>query len=199
MRTMKQTVWTLCGMVFMGMSGYAMDSNCYGVAQEKPASLKEIPNPEKTARKRTDKMDEVLHLSKKQYKKIYKLLLKEEREKLERSMGRVPMKGMHPMPPMEGRRPPMRGSHPGGFGESPRGERPPMAPPADSRPDREKEAERIEKRTKKIRKILTDEQYDIWLTMPPESPVSGTVPSMLPPDKECVSFSSPSSANTCGE
>lgn len=199
MRTMRQTVWVLCGMLFMGIPGYAMDSIRYNVPQEKTAPFKEIPNPEKTARKRTDEMDKVLHLSEKQYKKIYKLLLKEEREKLEQIMGRVSMEGMHPMPPMEGGRPPMRGRHPGGFGGGPKGERPPMAPPADSRPDKEEEAERIEKRIKKIRKILTDEQYDIWLTMPPEPPVSDKAPSMPPPEKECISSASPSSANTCCE
>ena len=56
--------------------------------QKENTQKKEIPNPEKTARRRTDEMDKVLNLTEKQYKKIYKLNLKEEREKLEVLIGR---------------------------------------------------------------------------------------------------------------
>lgn len=67
-------------------------------------SEKEIPNPEKTARRRTDEMDKVLNLTEKQYKKIYKLNLKEEREKLEVLIGRGG-KDMNRPPMREGGRP----------------------------------------------------------------------------------------------
>lgn len=67
-------------------------------------SEKEILNPEKTARRRTDEMDKVLNLTEKQYKKIYKLNLKEEREKLEVLIGRGG-KDMNRPPMREGGRP----------------------------------------------------------------------------------------------
>lgn len=91
----------------------------------KTEQKKEIPNPEKEAKKRTDEMDRLLSLSEKQYKKIYKLYLKEEKEKVEkmfsRSGGQPPMSGGRPpmgmgQPPVGGGFPPMSGNHPG-FGE----------------------------------------------------------------------------------
>ena len=40
----------------------------------------EVPNPEKIATQMTDRMQESLQLTEKQYKKIYKLNLKEQKE-----------------------------------------------------------------------------------------------------------------------
>lgn len=114
---------------------------------------KEIPNPEKAARKLTDEMDELLQLTEKQYKKIYKLNLKEEKEKIERMTGKNFFEGGRPfMPPMDemppqGSFPPMNGM------------RPPM--PESMQEDVENQ---IEKRNKKLKKILTDEQYDKWMS-----------------------------------
>ena len=135
---------------------------------------KEIPNPEKDAKKRTDEMDRLLSLSEKQYKKIYKLYLKEEKEKGEKmfsfSGGQPPMNGGRPpigmgQPPVDGGFPPMSGNHPG-FGEGG-----PMMPPEHIK---EKMAEdmrkREEKMLRKIRKILDDEQYEKWLEMKPKAP-----------------------------
>ena len=85
----KKIVWALCLAALMPVS-----STAFAVAlpdepqQEKQTPVKEIPNPEKTARRLTDEMDKVLNLTEKQYKKIYKLNLKEEREKLEALIGR---------------------------------------------------------------------------------------------------------------
>ena len=141
----------------MAVSGTVYDE------PQKMEQKKEMPNPEKAAKKRTDDMDKVLNLTEKQYKKIYKLYLKEEKEKVEKMFshvgGQLPMNGgMPPMgmgqPPMDGGFPPMGGGHPG-FGNGS-----PMMPPM---PDKEKMAEEIkkneEKMLKKIRKILKDDQY----------------------------------------
>lgn len=173
---MKKIVWIFCLTALI-----PIPSAAFAVAlpdepqQEKKAPVKEIPNPEKTARKRTDEMDKVLNLTEKQYKKIYKLNLKEEREKLEALIGRGDRDtGCPPM--MGGGRPPMRhsdgeppmmdgGSQPPMMGH---GRRPMMAPPADNDKMKDDIRERTEKKMKKIRKILTDEQYDLWLTMKPE-------------------------------
>lgn len=141
---------------------------------QKTEQKKEIPNPVKEAKKRTDEMDRLLSLSEKQYKKIYKLYLKEEKEKVEkmfsRSGGQPPMNGGRPpmgmgQPPVGGGFPPMSGNHPG-FGEGG-----PMMPPEHIK---EKMAEEMRKREekmlKKIRKILDDEQYEKWLEMKPKAP-----------------------------
>lgn len=141
---------------------------------QKAEQNKDVPNPEKEAKKRTDEMDRLLNLTEKQYKKIYKLYLKEEKEKIEkmfsRSGGQPPMNGeRRPMgmgqPPMGGGRPPMGGNRPD-FGEGG-----PMMPPEHIK---EKMAEemmkREEKKLKKIRKILGDEQYEKWLEIKPKAP-----------------------------
>lgn len=173
---MKKIVWIFCLTALI-----PIPSAAFAVAlpdepqQEKKAPVKEIPNPEKTARKRTDEMDKVLNLTEKQYKKIYKLNLKEEREKLEALIGRGD-RDTGCLPMMGGGRPPMRhsdgeppmmdgGSQPPMMGH---GRRPMMAPPADNDKMKDDIRERTEKKMKKIRKILTDEQYDLWLTMKPE-------------------------------
>ena len=95
---------------------------------------KEVPNPEKAAQRRTDEMDKALNLTEKQYKKIYKLFLKEEKEKVENMMQRHPggMNGQPPMggrPPMGGGRPPMGGGMPPQvLPPMPEGERPGPGP-----------------------------------------------------------------------
>ncbi len=119
--------------------------------------VKEVPNPEKEARKLTDEMDELLQLTEKQYKKVYKLNLKEEKEKVERMTGKNPFGGGRPpMFPMGGM-PPM-----GGF--PPEGKR--RLPMPDNM--QEDMQNRIEKRNKKLKKILTDEQYEKWMSRKPE-------------------------------
>lgn len=199
MRTMKRTIWALCGVMWMSIPGYSTGDVRYDEPQEKETSFKEIPNPEKAARKRVDELDKVLHLSKKQYKKIYKLLLKEERDRLEQGIGYMSMRTERPLPPMGGGYPPAGGGHPGGFGEGFKGERPPMPPPTGDEERAEKEAERIKKRTKKMRKILTDEQYDIWLTLKPEPPVREKKPLDLPPGEDDTLSFHPDSPKTCCE
>lgn len=102
-----------CGMALMCASLSASANIRYDDPQEE-VQKKEVPNPEKAAQRRTDEMDKALNLTEKQYKKIYKLFLKEEKEKVENMMQRHPggMNGQPPMggrPPMGGGRPPMGG------------------------------------------------------------------------------------------
>lgn len=86
---MKKIVWMACGMALMCASLNASANIRYDDPQEK-VQKKEVPNPEKAAQRRTDEMDKVLNLTEKQYKKIYKLFLKEEKEKVEAMMQRHP-------------------------------------------------------------------------------------------------------------
>ena len=156
----KKIVWALCLAALMSVS-----STAFAVAlpdepqQEKQTPVKEIPNPEKTARRLTDEMDKVLNLTEKQYKKIYKLNLKEEREKLEALIGHGDKESGRP-PMMDGGRPPMMGG-----GQPPmmggRGGHPMMRPSDDHEKMKEDIEKRAEKKMKKLRKILSDEQYDL--------------------------------------
>lgn len=180
---MKKIVWMACGMALMCAPLSASANVRYDDPQEK-VQKKEVPNPEKAAQRRTDDMDKALNLTEKQYKKIYKLFLKEEKEKVETMMQRHPggMDGQRPMggrPPMGGGRPPMGGGMPpqgGGFpgmGGAPEG----MSPEERMKEHAEKMQKEQEKREKKIRKILTEEQYAAWQTMKPQ-------PQVLPPMPE---------------
>lgn len=180
---MKKIVWMACGMALMCAPLSASANVRYDDPQEK-VQKKEVPNPEKAAQRRTDEMDKALNLTEKQYKKIYKLFLKEEKEKVENMMQRHPggMNGQPPMggrPPMGGGRPPMGGGMPpqgGGFpgmGGAPEG----MNPEELMKEHAEKMQKEQEKREKKIRKILTEEQYATWQTVKPQ-------PQVLPPMPE---------------
>ena len=173
---MKKIVWMACGMALMCAPLSASANIRYDDPQEK-VQKKEVPNPEKAAQRRTDEMDKVLNLTEKQYKKIYKLFLKEEKEKVEAMMQRHPggMNGQPPMggrPPMGGGMPPQGGGFPG-MGGFPEG----MSPEERMKEHAEKMQKEQEKREKKIRKILTEEQYAIWQTMKPQ-------PQVLPPMPE---------------
>lgn len=172
---MKKIVCALCLATLIPVSSTASATTVADEPQqEKQAPAKEIPNPEKAARKRTDEMDKVLNLTEKQYKKIYKLNLKEEREKLEALIGRGD-KGAGRPPMMGGGRPPMMGG-----GQPPmmggRGGHPMMRPSDDHEKMKEDIEKRAEKKMKKLRKILSDEQYDLWLTMKPKQPAPHPMP-----------------------
>lgn len=171
---MKKIVWMACGMALMCAPLSASANVRYDDPQEK-VQKKEVPNPEKAAQRRTDEMDKALNLTEKQYKKIYKLFLKKEKEKVEAMMqrhpggmnGQPPMGGRHPMgggrPPMGGGMPPQGGGFPG-MGGFPEG----MSPEERMKEHAEKMQKEQEKREKKIRKILTEEQYATWQTVKPQ-------------------------------
>lgn len=173
---MKKIVCALCLATLIPVSSTASATTVADEPQqEKQAPVKEIPNPEKTARRLTDEMDKVLNLTEKQYKKIYKLNLKEEREKLEALIGRGDKEAGRP-PMMGGGRPPMMD----GGGQPPmmggRGGHPMMRPSGDHEKMKEDIEKRAEKKMKKLRKILSDEQYDLWLTMKPKQPAPHPMP-----------------------
>lgn len=129
-------------------------------------AYREVPNPEKAARKETDRLKAALNLTDKQYKKVYKLLLKEQRELLENRMQRPPMTdgegGRGPRPPHGDGMPPMG------------------APKPESADDLQK---RIEKKNKKMKKILTEAQYDQWLGMS-QKPMPGHKPEGAPKQED---------------
>lgn len=134
--------------------------------QQEKRLPREVPNPEKIATQMTRQMKESLQLTDKQYKKIYKLNLKEQKEffKSMQNSGerRPPMGG----PGMRGGRPPM-----GGGGEPPmmgeggfpgRAGGGAMMNRESSFADSQKKA--AEAKEKKIKKILSPEQYEKWQT-----------------------------------
>ncbi len=160
--SLKYTV--LCFGIFLSALQIQAQVASEGEPEKKGEMFREVPNPEKMAQKETDRLKEALNLTDKQYKKVYKLILKEQRELLENRMQRPPMMGANgrgSRPPHEGGMPPM------GMGEgAPDGmHRPPMmdgAPKPESAEDMQK---RIAKKNKKMKKILTETQYDQWLGM----------------------------------
>ena len=54
---------------------------------EKKELPREIPSPDKEAKRETDRLKNALNLTDKQYKKVYKLVLKEQCERFEKRMG----------------------------------------------------------------------------------------------------------------
>ena len=77
-------------MKLIGLAACLISCTSLAVAQENPEPQerqqheqrlpREVPNPEKIATQMTDQMQESLQLTEKQYKKIYKLNLKEQKE-----------------------------------------------------------------------------------------------------------------------
>ena len=141
--------------------------------------------PRQRAEQRTDEMDKAVRLDDKQYKKIYKIFLKEENAK-ETAMGNGGPMGMPPGG-MGGGRPPqgggfqggpaMGGGVPGGPGGPGAGGPPSGMPfPGDfSEPQKPavggKEIdsdEYIDSREEKFKKILSAEQYDSWRKLHPD-------------------------------
>ena len=61
---MRKTMWAVCLAALMPISAEAVAATSYDEPQQKEnTQKKEIPNPEKTARRRTDEMDKVLNLT----------------------------------------------------------------------------------------------------------------------------------------
>lgn len=118
-------------------------------------------SPEMTARRKTEQMDKLLQLTEKQFKKVFKLNLKEAKS-FEPQQQNAP----------DSRRPLMRGDRNDFSGRPPmNGERPPMGNfngegPMRQRPESPKTPEELkkeaQKQEKKLKKILTDQQYAVW-------------------------------------
>lgn len=137
---------------------------------EKKELPREIPSPDKEAKRETDRLKNALNLTDKQYKKVYKLVLKEQRERFEQRMEHRPPMGERPeggmRSPHEGGMPPAGDRHPEG---APMGmNRRPMPEgfseksPEDLKKEMEK---KLKKKNKKMKKILSEQQYDKWLGM----------------------------------
>lgn len=140
-------------------------------------SYKDIPSPERNARLITEAMQTRLGLTEKQYKKVYKIQLAEQKKIFKyrpepqrgerKEFGNRPPRGRR----MEGGRPPMGGGFEGmGGGRSPM---PPREMRADNdRPDPEKVAKALtkaaQKRDKKLKKVLDKGQYEQWLRLEDE-------------------------------
>ena len=139
-----------------------------GMAQQQVDTKlpREVPSPAKIAKKMTDEMSKELQLNEKQYAKIYKLNLKEQKDRF---------KAQQSSSASSNERPPM-GDRPSFDGSD--DERPPM--PSGERPEMgmrqgggsemtEDAAETLHKaevkKEKKIKKILTAEQSAKWSKM----------------------------------
>ena len=137
--------------------------------------------PRQRAEQRTDEMDKAVRLDDKQYKKIYKIFLKEENAK-ETVMGNGGPVG--PSPGSMGGFPPQGGGFSGGMGMGggfqggPGAGGPPSGMPFPGNfGEPQKPAvggkkidsdEYIDAREAKFRKILTAEQYDTWRKLHPD-------------------------------
>lgn len=140
-------------------------------------SYKDIPSPEGNARRITEVMRTRLGLSEKQYKKVYKIQLEEQKKifKYRPMPQRGERKGLEQRPPRgghpQGGRPPMVGRL-----EGMGGGRPPMPPHEmgmdENRPDPEKVSKELakaaQKRDKKLKKALDASQYVRWKAMEEE-------------------------------
>lgn len=164
---MKKLLLLLC---IMTISGFASKSFAQ-TPEERPHF--ESRSPEQIANRMTEQMNKQLQLTDKQFKKIYKLNLKEIKAK-EKSMSKKgpgmngPHVGMRHRPPMG------EGGHSMGM----KGERPSMHGPMGEHPmpahktpnELLKEAQ---KKESKLKKILTPEQFSKWkkfTTRPAEMP-----------------------------
>lgn len=123
----------------------------YQSVQTENSEKKELPNPEKAAKRMTDEMQKSLGLTDKQYKKVYKLNLKEEKARVEQMKARG----------ADGNHPPMMGGAPGrGFPPMGGNGGPGMPPPFSSGKNDMRSL--MEKKDKQMKKILTEEQYAKW-------------------------------------
>ena len=112
--------------------------------------LSKFVSPEIIAKKKTDEMKETLQLNDKQYKKMYKLFLKEEQKKLNQKDNRPPIPPNREFENRNNMMPPSKIQP--NF--------PPPPPPINDN-FRNIQKERT-KREKKIKKILTTKQYEKW-------------------------------------
>lgn len=122
--------------------------------------MRKVVDPETSAREITDKMKDELELTDKQYKKVYKLNLKEAKAMTDKADASGD-KGAKPGMGGRGMRP---------RGMRPEGERPGARPDmenggTDSRDIENEMKNREEKMEKEMKKILDDSQYEKWQDM----------------------------------
>lgn len=156
----------ICFMTFAGFAIAQETPESQAKQQQEKRLPHEVPNPEKIAMRMTEQMQRSLQLTEKQYNKIYKLNLKEQKKRFNLMQyaenkgsfmrGGFGMGEGRPPMPMGGGEPPM--AREGGF-PSRMGGRPRMQLDDDSAEALKKAAEA---KDKKIKKILTTEQYEKW-------------------------------------
>ena len=111
-QTFKTTAAILCLALGIGTASAQPPSGDAhrDTTQSRHPRFAEMPNPEKKAKEQTDRLKDVLQLTDKQYKKIYKLNLKEQKSLFEnrpQRPGGMPPRPMGGMPPSgEGFMPP---------------------------------------------------------------------------------------------
>ncbi|CAL9784914.1 DUF4890 domain-containing protein [Bacteroides fragilis] len=164
----RRQFWMAVCAALLVCGGAAMAQEAGGEMPGRPEKhYKPVPlSPEKSARHTTDRMDSLLNLTEKQYKKLYKLNLKWAREDTENKAGAPRMGGRpdgapgfdRPDREPRGQRPP----------EGMEGRRPPRDfTPSGDREDMEEQRVKMEKqrkkREKKLKKVLTDGQYTRWM------------------------------------
>jgi hypothetical protein len=193
----------------MSMMGAALSVAPQASAQEAfqaPQSeqgMHQLPqSPEKIARHQAKAMQKAVNLDEKQYDKVYTLFLKEENTRRKQMMNQGGGQGM----PMGGRPQggpggggPMGGG-PGGMGGGPMGGPgmgggPQGGPgmgggrPQMSQDDAKTLEKQRQKHEKKLKKILTAQQYEQWTSLQPkpgegQPPREGLQPG-VPPREEC--------------
>lgn len=163
---MKIVETMICIMTLAGLATAQEAPESQANQQQEKRLPHEVANPEKIATRITEQMQRSLQLTEKQYNKIYKLNLKEQKKRFNLMQnaenqgsfmrGGFGMGEGRPPMPMGGGEPPMarEGGFPGRMGERPR-----MQLDDDSAKALKKAAEA---KDKKIKKILTTEQYEKW-------------------------------------
>jgi len=122
---------------------------------------REVPSPEKIAKKMCDELQSELQLTDKQYKKVYKLYLKEQKARFSSQQADG----------ASGMRPPMREGNAdfeGGDGFPPTmgGERPDFGQrPDNGKVSKEEMMAAQKKKEQSMKKILNPEQYEKWLKL----------------------------------
>lgn len=164
--SMKVVGTMICFMTLAGLATAQEAPESQANQQQEKRLPHEVANPEKIATRITEQMQRSLQLTEKQYNKIYKLNLKEQKKRFNLMQnaenqgsfmrGGFGMGEGRPPMPMGGGEPPMarEGGFPGRMGERPR-----MQLDDDSAKALKKAAEA---KDKKIKKILTTEQYEKW-------------------------------------
>lgn len=164
--SMKIVGTMICIMTLAGLATAQEAPESQANQQQEKRLPHEVANPEKIATRITEQMQRSLQLTEKQYNKIYKLNLKEQKKRFNLMQnaenqgsfmrGGFGMGGRPSPMPMGGGEPPMarEGGFPGRMGERPR-----MQLDDDSAKALKKVAEA---KDKKIKKILTTEQYEKW-------------------------------------
>lgn len=163
--SMKLVGAIICLLTFTGLVRAQETPESQEKQQQEKRLPREVSSPEKIATRMTEQMQRSLLLTEKQYNKIYKLNLKEQKKRFNlmqnaSNQGTFTRGGFgmgEGRPPMGEGEPPMMKE--GGFANRMGEERPRMQLDNDSAETLKKEAEVKEK---KIKKILTTAQYEKW-------------------------------------